>query len=202
MTPEEFKNKVVGNYCEPRFKKTKDSHAAKTKLHEGRRRVVLDNLKGNPSSVNWNTAGKITAVKNQGSCGSCWAFSTTGAIEGRTAIHDNAKPVSLSEQELVDCSTRDAGCNGGAMQDGFLYDEEHNGLCLESDYAYRAVAGTCMSSYCTHHSPVSSYNSVYTGEEYLEAAVADGPVSIAFEADQMSFQLYSSGVFSGTCGTQ
>jgi len=82
------------------------------------------------------------------------------------------------------------------------YAEDHNGLCLESEYSYHATQGTCVSSSCTHYSPVSDYNSVFQGESYLETAVAAGPVSIAIQANQMAFQLYTGGVFSGTCGTQ
>merc|ERR1719412_992880 len=104
MTPEEFKSKVIGNYCNDNFQSRASLKLAKTKLYEGRRRKVVES--SNPSMVDWVSEGKITGVKNQGSCGSCWAFSTTGCIEGRTAIANDAAPISLSEQELVDCSTR------------------------------------------------------------------------------------------------
>jgi len=151
--------------------------------------------------VDWVAQGKVSDVKNQGSCGSCWSFSTTGCIEARTAIANGATPISLSEQELVDCDDNDNGCEGGAMQNGFVYAMEHNGLCLESAYPYTATDGTCKSSSCTHYSPVSSYKSLSYGESYLEEAVAEGPVSVAIEADQMTFQLYAGGVLDGSCGT-
>jgi len=196
MTPEEFKTKVITDQCKHSFAKHQQLHDAKEKLYKGRRLDVTS-----PSSVNWVTAGKVTAVKNQGSCGSCWSFSTTGSIESRTAIHDNAAPISLSEQELVDCDTNDHGCQGGSMAYGMMYDEEHNGLCMESAYPYHPSQGTCQSSTCQHYDPVKGYEMVYGGESGLETAVAAGPVSIAIEADQMSFQLYTGGVFTGSCGT-
>lgn len=198
MTPEEFKTKVVGSYCNEEFQANAKLNFAKTKVTEGRRRKVVET---GVSMVDWTAEGKVTNVKNQQSCGSCWAFSTTGSIEGRTAIADNAAPVSLSEQELVDCDTVDSGCNGGAMQNGFNYAQENNGLCTELTYAYTATDGTCKSSTCTHVSPVSGYKTVSYGESYLETAVTAGPVSIAIEADQTAFQYYTSGVFSGDCGT-
>jgi len=196
MTPQEFKARVIGDTCKPHFAKNAKLNAARTKLDKGRRRAEKV-----ASSVDWDAEGNVSPVKNQGQCGSCWSFSTTGAIEARTSIKNGVSPISLSEQELVDCDDNDNGCEGGAMQNGFLYAEEHNGLCLESAYPYTASDGTCHSSSCTHYSPVSSYTTVYSGETYLKSAVAAGPVSVAIEADQMAFQLYSSGVFDGTCGT-
>jgi len=197
MTAEEFKQKVVGQECKHDFDKKAKKNEAIEKLRTGRRRAVG----GNPDKVNWVTAGKVTAVKNQGSCGSCWSFSTTGSIEGRTAIANNASPVSLSEQELVDCDKSDHACNGGSMDLGMEYAASNKGLCLESEYSYHAVAGTCVESSCTHHSPISSHTDVAFGEDALETAVAAGPVSIAIEADQSAFQLYTGGVLdSSSCG--
>jgi len=197
MTPKEFKDKVVGNVCADDFQANAKLNAAKTKLREGRRMAVDVS---NPSSIDWVSQGKVTPVKNQESCGSCWAFSTTGAIESRCAIAQGTLR-SLSEQELVDCDTVDNGCNGGAMQNGFTYAKNHNGLCLESAYTYTAVGGTCESDTCQHYNAITGYNNVMQGETALENAVAKGPVSIAIEADQMSFQFYTSGVFAGDCGT-
>jgi len=197
MTPEEFKTKVVGNECAESFEKNKKLKRAKAKLRQGRRMVS----EGNPSSIDWVAQGKVTPVKNQQSCGSCWAFSTTGSIEARCAIAGNTSPVSLSEQELVDCDNVDNGCNGGAMDNGFNYAQQHSGLCEETAYPYFAVGGTCKSSSCTHYDAITGHIDVESGSaSALESAVAKGPVSIAIEADQMSFQLYTSGVFSGDCG--
>jgi len=160
-----------------------------------------------PSEIDWTTKGAVTSVKNQGSCGSCWAFSTTGAIEGRNYIA-NGNLVSLSEQELVSCASKygNQGCNGGLMDDGFQF-VEANGLETESSYAYSGTTGRCSSSKEKAHDGiaagvVSGFKDVTpSSESQLAAAVAQGPVSVAIEADQSGFQFYKSGVFSGTCGT-
>merc|ERR1712225_137324 len=99
-----------------------------------------------PASIDWTTKGAVTPVKNQGQCGSCWAFSTTGSTEGANFLK-TGKLESFSEQELVDCagSFGNQGCNGGLMDDGFKYIES-NGDSLESDYPYTGKDGTCDKS--------------------------------------------------------
>jgi cathepsin L len=165
-----------------------------------------------PDSIDWtnyNGASYVTPVKNQGQCGSCWAFSTTGSIESRSAIKNSQTGnsiVSLSEQQLVDCSGSygNEGCNGGLMDNAFKYVESSGGLCSESEYPYKAVDGTCKSSTCgTKYDPITSYTDVtHDSETALMNAVAEGPVSIAIEADQSAFQFYSGGVLDGRCGTR
>jgi cathepsin L len=155
-----------------------------------------------PTSVDWTTKGAVTPVKNQGQCGSCWAFSTTGSTEGAWKLAGNAL-ASLSEQQLVDCDKVDDGCSGGLMDNGFKF-LKSNGACSESSYPYKATDGTCKQSSCDMVIPaggVTGYTDV-SGESDLESAVAQQPVSVAIEADQSGFQLYSSGVFTGSCGTQ
>merc|ERR1711959_443676 len=159
-------------------------------------------------SVDWTTKNAVTPVKNQGQCGSCWAFSTTGSTEGAYAIA-TGKLLSFSEQELVDCagSFGNQGCNGGLMDDGFKYLEKF-GDSLESDYSYTGKTGTCNKQKQTaadgfKGGVVTGFKDVQSDSEtQLMAAVAKGPVSVAIEADQSGFQFYKSGVFSGTCGNK
>merc|ERR1719326_265563 len=157
-------------------------------------------------SVDWVAKGAVIPVKNQGQCGSCWAFSTTGSVEGAYQIA-TGKLLSFSEQELVDCagSYGNQGCNGGLMDNGFKY-LEAKGDALESKYAYTAKTGTCSSSKSADPAlakgAVTSFNDVTSDSEtQLLAAVSQQPVSVAIEADKPGFQFYKSGVFSGTCGT-
>jgi len=151
--------------------------------------------------VDWVKEGAVTPVKNQGSCGSCWAFSTTGAIEGRYFI-SKGQLNSLSEQDLVDCSTQNNGCNGGLMDYAFEFVKGNGGLCSEDDYTYLAYQEwRCKDSQCTKYDPITGYTDVSTTTAALEAACAEGPVSIAIEADQSSFQQYRGGVLTASCGT-
>merc|ERR1719421_648144 len=156
-----------------------------------------------PSSVDWTTKGVVTPIKNQGQCGSCWAFSTTGSVEGANALKTGTL-VSLSEQELVDCagSYGNQGCNGGLMDYGFEY-AKAKGLCTESSYPYTARDGTCKTS-CSAAVTIGGYQDVaQNNEDQLQAAVAQQPVSVAIEADKSVFQFYSGGVMtSSACGTQ
>ncbi|CAK4626602.1 hypothetical protein LEN26_015154 [Aphanomyces euteiches] len=156
-----------------------------------------------PAAIDWVEKGAVTPVKNQGMCGSCWAFSTTGSIEGAAFVASN-KLVSLSEQELVDCDHNgDMGCNGGLMDHAFKWIEDHEGLCKEEDYTYHANVSTCAKSKCQPATKVTGFVDVTANdEEELRAAVAQQPVSVAIEADQPEFQFYKSGVFDKACGTK
>merc|ERR1712093_409932 len=157
-----------------------------------------------PSSVDWSQKGAVTPIKNQGQCGSCWSFSTTGSLEGAWEIA-TGNLVSFSEQQFVDCDKVDEGCNGGLMDNAFKYAEK-NALCTEESYSYKGRKGTCEASSCTVGLPkggVTGYKDVATDSaQALMEAVTKNPVSIAIEADKSAFQLYKTGVLSGTCGTK
>jgi len=165
-----------------------------------------------PASIDWTANGAVTAVKDQGSCGSCWSFSTTGALEG-AYYNKYGSLKAFSEQNLVDCDTRsnggkDHGCNGGLMDNAFSWVKKNGGLCYESDYVYVSgttkTAGTCSQSKYTLDKNVApkSYTDVKTNSDSaLMSALALQPVSVAIEADQAAFQLYKSGVFTAACGT-
>lgn len=156
-------------------------------------------------SVDWRTKGAVTPVKNQGQCGSCWSFSTTGSTEGAWAISGH-NLTSLSEQQLMDCSTSegDHSCEGGLMDYGFEYIIKNGGIDTEADYPYKMKDESCdHTKEKAIHAQLASYADV-PGKQalQLEAAIAKGPVSVAIEADQSGFQHYSTGIFSGECGTK
>mmetsp|Transcript_33436 Transcript_33436/g.75679 ORF Transcript_33436/g.75679 Transcript_33436/m.75679 type:complete len:509 (+) Transcript_33436:100-1626(+) len=158
-----------------------------------------------PVSVDWAASGAVTTPKNQGSCGSCWAFSTTGALEGAWQIA-TGKLVTLSEQQLVDCAKNgNMGCHGGGMDQAFKYLEDH-AACTESSYAYQGKDGMCLESKCTAGIPKGSivgFRDVpIHDEKALMEAVAKQPVSVAIEADQMAFQLYTGGILTQACGAK
>jgi len=148
-------------------------------------------------TVDWRTKGAVTAIKNQGQCGSCWAFSTTGSTEGAHFLAQG-KLVSLSEQNLVDCSGSygNQGCNGGLMTQAFDYIIHNKGIDTEASYAYTAQDGTCHYTAANSGSTLISYTNVQSGSEAdLLVKINAGPTSVAIDASHSSFQLYKTGVY-------
>uniref|UniRef100_A0A7S3LBV1 Uncharacterized protein n=2 Tax=Amphora coffeiformis TaxID=265554 RepID=A0A7S3LBV1_9STRA len=158
-----------------------------------------------PDYVNWIQLGGVVPVKNQGACGSCWAFSTTGALEGAKFVR-TGELVALSEQNLLDCDHKDLGCNGGLMDDAFKFDEKQGGLCSEEDYPYQARQGSECLTNCTDvpGSKVTSFVDVPEGSEMaLLSAIAMQPISVAIQANQFVFQFYKKGVITDdSCGSR
>lgn len=167
---------------------------------------VDDSLNGAmdvPSSIDWRSHGAVTPVKDQKNCGSCWAFSATGAIEGAIFIAEGSL-VGLSEEELVDCSGgKDRGCSGGEPAAAFDWVVK-NGICSETSYPYSAFQDECHNQFnpCTPVARISGYQAVPASNELaLKAAVARQPISVEIEADTDVFRFYKSGILSGDgCG--
>lgn len=149
-----------------------------------------------PESIDWRTKGYVTPVKNQKQCGSCWAFSATGSMEG-AHFKQTGKLVSLSEQNLVDCVTKDNGCQGGLPEHAFEYVISNNGIDTETSYPYKGRQGQCHFSADNTGATFSKFVAVKAkSEEDLKKAVGTvGPVSVGIDASHISFQLYRHGVY-------
>ena len=153
------------------------------------------------NSVDWRKSFKVSSVKNQESCGSCWAFSSVGAVESAWAIKQDVL-YNLSEQELIDCSTKNNGCEGGSMDLAFQYIID-NGLCSNFSYPYIGQDGICNDT-CKSLVKISNYSDIIPNQEkMLIRAVQHQPVSVAIQANKRSFQMYKSGIYNDPdCGFQ
>jgi C1A family cysteine protease len=173
----------------------------KQPVNHTRKTVVLEETAS--ATVDWRSKGAVTPVKNQGQCGSCWAFSTTGAVEGADFVKTGTLK-SYSEQQLVSCSTQNNGCNGGLMDYAFQYIEQ-NGLEQESEYPYVSGAGqvpACKYSQSSAVGTVTNFHDLQSEFAQMKAGLAKSPVSVAIEADQMAFQMYTGGILTSGCGSK
>ena len=178
-----------------------------------------------PDSVDWRTQGYVTPIKDQGQCGSCWAFSAVASLEGQH-FKKAGTLVSLSEQNLVDCSQKQGnqGCNGGLMDQAFTYIKVNKGIDTEDSYKYVARVNNyilwkifsfafnfiininyfllkdekCKFKAASVGATDTGFTDIDSGDETaLATAIATvGPISVAIDASQSSFQFYSSGIYS------
>lgn len=188
------------NYSPAQYKRIRGLQMRSNGQRRNAVTLQLNNGTTLPEEVDWRQKGAVTEVKNQGECGSCWAFSATGAIEGAMALKNGTNIVnSLSEQNLLDCSSKygNMGCDGGMMDDAFEYVKDNNGLDTEESYPYMGKADKCQFKNETVGATVLGYKDLQQGdEEQLKIAIATiGPISIGIDAGLWSFQLYESGVY-------
>ncbi|XP_041980288.1 procathepsin L-like [Aricia agestis] len=150
-----------------------------------------------PPAVDWRAAGAVSAPREQLHCGSCWAFSAIGALEGQYFLK-YGKLVQLSAQSLVDCSAEygNGGCSGGAMDNAFKYIRDNGGIDTEESYPYEGVDNQCRSGTPLSGTGGVRVAAVRAGDEAaLASAVAAGPVAVAVDASPPSFRGYSAGVY-------
>lgn len=146
-----------------------------------------------PTNFDWRDKGAVNEVKNQAQCGSCWAFGTVASIEGANWIA-NGELLSLSEQELVDCSTSDSGCGGGLPSRAYedLIDT-NSGLELENVYPYQASDGTCQAKRSLERVFLNNWYPIKQDENLIaQALMMFGPLAIGVNADP--FQMYNGGI--------
>ncbi|KAK8815459.1 hypothetical protein WA158_003671 [Blastocystis sp. Blastoise] len=188
MTHDEFKSsKICGCYIKPNFKQASSIQ-----------QTIPEFL---PESIDWREKGAVNPIKDQSTCGACWAFSALASIETAVFLSVNTL-FSLSEQQLIDCDTKNHGCSGGNMILAYRYVLEH-GICSDEQYPYESKDGECKSSKCKSVAIIKNYETLDSGKgKQLYAALSEHVVSVGIDADSDLFQHYVSGIIdSEDCGT-
>lgn len=159
-------------------------------------RVQPEASNADPLSVDWRTQGYITPVKDQGQCGSCWAFSSTGSLEAEYFANFKTL-VSFSESQLVDCSTSfgNQGCNGGLQENAFDYYAK-NGAITEAEYPYKAQDGQCKSAQFKYTANITGRTAIAKGQVALKQAAILRPLAVSVYAKPWLH--YNSGVYDNT----
>jgi C1A family cysteine protease len=182
LTEEEFRN----TYLMPNFEPVEEDRFVETSFNAA-------------ADIDWRTRGVLTPVKDQGQCGSCWAFSATEAIESYAVVSGKYRLQALSPQQINSCDRSDGGCNGGNTETAYRYVVSAGGIETEQSYPYtsgRGTTGPCLADASKFVVKITGYKAVAQGESNLEAALNNGPVSVCLAAD--AFQTYKGGILA-TC---
>ncbi|CRG96203.1 cysteine proteinase, putative [Plasmodium gallinaceum] len=199
LTYEEFAKKYL-NLKHFDIKKNIDNLSGLSNYEEIIQRYKKENEEFSLASFDWRELGGVTPVKDQQTCGSCWAFSSVGAVESQYAIRRN-EHVSLSEQQLVDCSSDNYGCNGGYIPLAFEYMIKDGGLCSAEEYPYVDVTPEmCYRKKCKTKHEIKSFVSI-PQDKIKEAIKFLGPISISIAVSE-DFSFYDSGIYDGDCAKE